>query len=253
MDGRQCDWLQCLSELSIHWSLVYDFRIGTLVIASHDSIELGEDGPTHQPVEVLPLLRSTPGLIPIRPADGNETSGAYSVWLKNNERPTILMLSRADVPNLEGSSVEGVAEGAYILTDFTQNGGTKIILASSGSEVQLIVEAKLRLKEKLKEIVDFRIVSMPSWNLYAEQTEDYQLSVLPTIVNRHKAHGGTIHGALYVESATKFGWDKYFDIEESIGMVRFGASAPKRNVWEKFGFTIDNIVQQTEKVRETLH
>lgn len=218
------------------------------MIASHDSIELGEDGPTHQPVEVLPLLRSTPFLVPLRPADGNEVSGAYAVWLKNVTRPTIMMLSRSEVPNLEGSSFENVERGAYILSDFQRSGRIRVILASSGSEMYLVVEAAKRLRVSLNGMVDFRVVSMPSWNLYAEQNEEYQLSVLPTVVNRRKASAGPIDGALYVEASTKFGWDRYFDVDESIGMIKFGASASKNSVWRKYGFTVENIIRQTEKV-----
>lgn len=219
------------------------------MIASHDSIELGEDGPTHQPVEVLPLLRSTPDLITLRPSDGNEVSGAYNVWLEATNRPTVMLLSRSDVPNLEGTSAANVRRGAYVLHDFANNGGKKVILASSGSEVHLIVGARTKLKDLLNNRIDIRVVSFPSWKLYSEQESEYQLSVLPTTVNRSRAFGGRIDGAIYVEAASKFGWDRYFDVDESIGMETFGASAARKKVWEKFGFTVDNICKRTEEVR----
>lgn len=229
------------------------FRFGILIIATHDSIELGEDGPTHQPVEVIPLLRSTPNLLAIRPADGNEVSGAYKVWQERIHTPTLLLLSRSDVPNLEGSSVEGVAKGAYVLSDFNNNGQKRIIIAASGTEVHLVAEAKHQVKQVLKELIDLRVVSMPSWNLYDDQPVEYQLSVLPRVIDRHKAKGGPIDGALYVEAATKYGWDRYFDVDESIGMTTFGASGPRDKVWEKFGFTVREIVKQIEKVRKNQH
>lgn len=228
-------------------------RAGTLMIATHDSIELGEDGPTHQPIEVLPILRSTPNLIPIRPADGNETSGAYRVWLMNRNRPSMIMLGRSDVPNLEGSSIENVEKGAYIISDFSGGTGKRIILAGSGTELHLVVAAKSKLKEILVDEIDIRVVSMPSWNLYSEQSENYQLSVLPQTSHRYKAHGGKIDGALFVEAASTFGWDRYFDVERSVGMTTFGESAPKNDVLKRFGFDVENITRMAEGLVENLN
>ena len=199
-----------------------------LFIATHDSIDLGEDGPTHQPVEILPLLRGTPNIQVFRPADGTETIGAYIAHLRDgNHGPSVLLLSRGAVPQLIGSSSENVAKGAYILQDFvgTTQTNKRVILAGSGTEVTLLVQAREKLSSQN---IDARIVSFPSWDRFETQSKEYKASVFPEDVK-----------VLYVEASNCLGASKYAD--EVVGMTTFGASAPAKTLREKFGFTVDNI------------
>jgi len=205
-------------------------KFGQLVIATHDSIELGEDGPTHQPVEMLPLLRSAPGTLVVRPCDGNETAGCYAIWLRNQNRPTVASLSRGNVNHYDNSSVELTAKGAYTLIDFDQSSNhPKMILAASGAEVQLVVKAKELLSDKF----NVRIVSFPCWELFEEQNEEYRYSVLPKDTK-----------AFYVECSSGFGLEKYFCVEGSTFMKTFGASAPKNDLFDHFGFTPEKIARK---------
>ncbi|CAD2095371.1 transketolase [Plasmodium vinckei petteri] len=203
-----------------------------LCIATHDSVELGEDGPTHQPIEVLALLRATPNLNIIRPADGNEVSGAYLCHFKNLKTPTVIALCRNKVPHLKNTSAEGVLKGAYILEDFEKNTKQKVILSGCGSELHLCFEAKNILKSKHN--LNVRIVSFPSWTLFKKQTKKYQTSIMmhndPKIVR------------FYIEPASTFGFDTYFNTY--IGIDQFGCSAPKDQIWNHLGFTADNIVKK---------
>eukprot|EP00388_Colpodella_angusta_P043530 GDKK01059829.1.p1 GENE.GDKK01059829.1~~GDKK01059829.1.p1 ORF type:complete len:722 (-),score=230.88 GDKK01059829.1:553-2583(-) len=208
-------------------SALSNFGIG--YIMTHDSIELGEDGPTHQPIEVLPLVRATPNMLDIRPADALECSGAYKVWAANGTRPSVICLSRSATPaKLPGSSIDGVSKGAYVLIDFANNGKPKVIIAASGSEVSLAVDAHKRETE-----LDIRVVSFPSWTLFEEQSAEYKQSVFGK-KGEYKA--------LYVEASSTFGHEKYFD--DMIGMTTFGMSAAKKFVWRHFGFTVSNIVNK---------
>jgi transketolase len=205
---------------------------GVIYIMTHDSVALGEDGPTHQPIETIPSLRAIPNLVVIRPADGNETSGAYKVAVENRKRPTLLALTRQGVPNLEGSSIEAVTKGAYILSD--SDGTPEIILIGTGSEVQLCVQAGEKLTADGKKV---RVVSMPSWELFDEQDEAYRESVLPKAVTKRLA----------VEAASSFGWHRYLGSEgDMISIERFGASAPGGVVMEKFGYTVDNVLAKAK-------
>jgi transketolase len=200
-----------------------------LFVATHDSIDLGEDGPTHQPVEILSLLRACPGIQTIRPADGNETIGAYIAHLRDsNHGPTVLVLSRGAVPQLAGSSADHVLKGAYILSDFDAAPNTRrVILTGSGTEVCLLVQAK----EKLADLgFNCRVVSFPSWDLFEAQSLEYKSSVFPNGIK-------TVH----VEASNSLGAHKY--ASDVIGMTSFGASAPAKILKEKFGFTVDNIVK----------
>ncbi|XP_055388955.1 uncharacterized protein LOC129618108, partial [Condylostylus longicornis] len=199
-------------------------RFGILYVATHDSIELGEDGPTHQPIEVAALCRATPNMIYYRPADGSETSAGYAVWLTHQETPTVMALCRGAVPQLQGSSVEGAMKGAYVLEDFADNGKPKCLLGGCGSELHLCVQAAKALRSDY----DVRVVSMPSWDLFLGQPEEYQRSVLPQNVK-----------SVYVEAANTLGCERFFTT--SIGMQTFGASGPKNVLWNKFGFTASNI------------
>jgi len=198
-----------------------------LFIATHDSIDLGEDGPTHQPVEILPLLRGTPGIQVFRPADGTETIGAYMAHLRDeNHGPTVLLLSRGAVPQLTGSSGDHVAKGAYVMMDFTHNNSKQVVLAGSGTEVSLLVQAREKLAAQN---IDARIVSFPSWDRFESQSAEYKQSVFPQGVK-----------VVYVEASNCLGAHKYADTV--VGMTTFGASAPAKTLREKFGFTVENVV-----------
>ncbi|MEQ8969798.1 MAG: transketolase [Coleofasciculus sp. C1-SOL-03] len=211
---------------------------GVIWVMTHDSVALGEDGPTHQPIEHIPTLRAIPDLIVIRPADGNETSGAYKVAVEKAKpaqglaTPSLLALSRQGLPNLEGSSIDAVAQGAYILSD--SDGTPDIILIGTGSEVHICVDAAEQLRGDGKKV---RVVSMPSWELFEEQDESYRESVLPKAVTKRLA----------VEAGSSFGWCRYVGAEgDTISIDRFGASAPGGVALEKFGYTVDNIVAKAK-------
>jgi transketolase len=211
-------------------------QAGVIYVMTHDSIGLGEDGPTHQPVETIASLRAIPNLTVIRPADGTETSAAYKVAIENanQHRPTLLALSRQNLPQLEGSSVEGVTKGAYILSD--SEGTPDIILIGTGSEVPLCVDAAAKLRAEGKKV---RVVSMPSWELFDAQNESYRESVLPKAVKKRLA----------VEAASSFGWCRYLGDEGAmISVDEFGRSAPGGTIMEKFGYTVDNVVTKAKEL-----
>jgi transketolase len=190
---------------------------------SHDSVGLGEDGPTHQPIEQLAEMRATPGLRVIRPADANETAQAWQVAV-DSDGPTGLLLTRQKVPVLEGTVDGEVARGAYTLVE--ADGEPRLVLIGTGSEVSVCVESARRLS---RDGIATRVVSMPSWELFAEQDEAYRDSVLPPAVPR-----------LAVEAAASLGWDRWAD--ESVSIDRFGASAPGKIVLENLGYTPENVV-----------
>ncbi len=200
--------------------------IGVPYILTHDSIALGEDGPTHQPVETIASLRVMPGMLVIRPADGNETSGAWKVAIERRDMPTSLILTRQNLPNLEGSSIDAVTKGAYTLLD--SKGTPELILLATGSEVPLAVDAAKKLSSEGKKV---RVVSMPCWELFEEQSQAYKDSVLPPAVTNRVS----------IEAATNFGWQRYAKAHVSI--ESFGASAPGPKCMEEFGFTVDNVCQ----------
>ncbi len=206
-------------------------QAGVIYVMTHDSIGLGEDGPTHQPVETIASLRAIPNLTVIRPADGTETSGAYKVAIENRKTPTLMAFSRQNLPQLEGSSVEGVAKGAYTLSD--GEGTPDIILIGTGSEVALCVQAAETLRASGKQV---RVVSMPSWELFDAQDAAYRDSVLTPGVPK-----------LAVEAGITMGWCRYVGANgDVIGVDRFGASAPGGLVMEKFGFTVENVVSRAQ-------
>ncbi len=205
-----------------------------IFIFSHDSIGLGEDGPTHQPISQLMSLRAIPGLTVIRPADANETSAAWRFALKHNG-PVVIASSRQKLPVLDTALYpinDGLSRGAYIVAD-AENGQPDIILIATGSEVQLILGAR----EKLREIkIKARVVSMPSWELYDKQPQEYRRNIL--IPNVPK---------LAVEAASPLGWHKYIgERGDVIGLERFGASAPGETVMEKLGFNVNNVVEHAQ-------
>jgi transketolase len=212
--------VSALSEYPVVW------------VFTHDSIGLGEDGPTHQPVEHLAALRAIPNLVTIRPADANETREAWKVAIERKDGPTLLVLSRQDVPTMDRAQVapaSGLQKGAYVLADLGK-GEPEIILMATGSEVQLILAASKALVEKGKKV---RIVSFPSWELFEKQSKAYRDSVLlPSVKYR-----------LAVEAGVKQGWEKWLGEKgEMIGMTGYGASAPAEILYEKFGFSVENIV-----------
>jgi len=209
-------------------------QAGVIYVMTHDSVALGEDGPTHQPVETIASLRAIPNLLVIRPADGNETSGAYKVAIKaaSENRPTLMAFSRQNLPQLAGSTIDNVAKGAYILSD--SDGTPDIILIGTGGELHLCVDAAQKLQAEGKKV---RVVSMPCWELFDEQDEAYRESVLPKAVTKRLA----------VEAASSFGWCRYLGNEGAmISIDRFGVSAPGNVALEKFGYTVDNVVAKAK-------
>jgi len=207
--------------------------IPSLWIFTHDSIGLGEDGPTHQPIEQLIGLRAIPGLIVLRPCDANEVAEAWRIMAQLTDRPAALVLSRQKLPTLDRTkyaSAKGVSRGAYVLSDAT--GGTpQVILIATGSEVQLCLKAQDALA---KEGLRVRVVSMPSWELFDAQDEAYRDSVLPP----------DLTARVSVEASASLGWERYTGLTGArIGMHSFGASAPGEDVYRKFGITADAVAQ----------
>lgn len=213
-------------------------RAGVIWVMTHDSIGVGEDGPTHQPIEQVASLRAIPNLAVFRPADGNETSGAYKVAIErattNPKAPTLLCLSRQKLPNLAGSSIENAAKGGYVLSD--SEGTPELILIGTGSEVELCVNAAEQLRQDGKKV---RVVSLPSWELFEAQDEAYKESVLPKAVTKRVA----------VEAGTTFGWCRYVGAEGAVvGIDQFGASSPGPVAMKNFGFTTENVVATAKNV-----
>jgi transketolase len=202
--------------------------IPSIFVFTHDSIGVGEDGPTHQPIEQLISLRSIPGLVTIRPADANEVREAWKVAVTRRNGPTALALTRQNLPTFELSNVPTVEKGAYVLKDF---GTPEVILMASGSEVSLILDAAQKLHEEGKGV---RVVSFPSWELFEKQDEAYKESVLPK----------NITARLAVEAAATFGWERY--AKSVLGIDHYGASAPAKIIFEKFGFTVENVVARAK-------
>ena len=209
-------------------------RIPTTYVLTHDSIGVGEDGPTHEPIEQLAMLRSMPNFHVFRPADATETIAAWYSAATSKETPTALVLTRQNLPQLAGSSKEAL-KGAYILEDSKKETPDAIIIAT-GSEVQLAVNAKAELA---KEGVDVRVVSMPCMDLFEEQSAEYKESILPKNVRARVA----------VEALIDYGWGKYVGLDGAIvSMTGFGASAPAATLFEKFGFTTENVVKAVKSV-----
>ena len=215
-------------------------RLPGIYVMTHDSIGLGEDGPTHQPIETLAALRALPNCLCLRPADGNEVAGAYLAALTvGRDRPTILCLSRQNLPQLQGSSRDATLRGAYILKDFAYINGesasrSKVILIATGSEVSIAKEAAEMLDQS---VYDVRIVSMPSWELFRAQTENYKRSVLPQRIP-----------VISVEAGCTQGWQEWAHCP--LGIDTFGASGPYKKVYEKFGLVPSIISEKVQKVVE---
>ncbi len=207
-------------------------EIPVIYIFTHDSIGVGEDGPTHQPIEQLASLRAIPGLMTLRPADANETVEAWRIIIQQHHEPVALVLSRQALPTIDRTkygAAAGVARGAYVLAD-AGNGKPEVILLASGSEVSLCLQAYEQLKT---DGINSRVVSMPSWELFEHQNQAYRVSVLPPEITTRVA----------VEQAATFGWERYVGLTgHIIGMKTFGASAPLKELQNKFGFTAANVV-----------
>jgi transketolase len=220
------DYARCSIRLS---SLM---ELPVIYIFTHDSIGVGEDGPTHQPIEQIASLRAIPGLIVLRPADANEVVEAWKFIIKLHHEPVALILTRQALPTIDRSkyaAASGLAQGAYILVD-APNGKPDVLLLATGSEVALCLEAYERLN---KEGIKARVVSMPSWELFDDQPREYRDRVLPPDVTARVS----------VEQASIFGWAKYVGVTgHSIGMRSFGASAPLKDLQKKFGFTPEQVV-----------
>src|SRR3984885_2070010 len=214
-------------------------EIPVIYVFTHDSIGLGEDGPTHQPIEQLASLRAMPGLVLLRPADANEVVEAWKIAVQLRDRPTALVFSRQALPTFDRTQygpAAGVNQGAYILAD-APDGKPSVILMGTGSEVSLCVSAFEKLKA---EGIQARVVSMPSWDIFEKQSEAYKAQVFPPSVRARVA----------VEMASTFGWERYVGPAGSVvGMHRFGASAPIKDLQKKFGFTTENVLAVT---RETI-
>lgn len=209
-----------------------------IYVFTHDSIGLGQDGPTHQPVEQIPGLRAIPNFTTIRPCDANETAQAWITALRNRDAPTALVLTRQNVPTLDRNkyaSAGNLQKGAYVLRD-SPGGQPELVLISTGSEVRLIVKAQDELEKKG---IRVRTVSMPSWELFEKQPPDYRESVLPPALKKR----------LSVEAASPEGWHRYVGCEGDIMAVTgFGRSAPGPEVMEHYGFTVENVVQRALKL-----
>jgi transketolase len=203
-------------------------------VFTHDSIAVGEDGPTHQPIEHLAALRAIPNLNVIRPCDANETAEAWRVAVTTRDRPTALIFTRQNVPTLDRSQLAPAADlrrGAYVLAE-ASGGYPQLILMASGSEVSLILEARERLQEQGHRV---RVVSVPSWELFAVQTPEYRINVLPPAV----------HARLAVEAGVKQGWEAWVGEKgDVLGLDRFGASAPGEVVQRELGFTVDAVCER---------
>ncbi len=208
-----------------------------IYVMTHDSIGLGEDGPTHQPVEHLASLRTIPNLCVIRPADANEVAYAWRAAISRSTGPTLLALSRQVLPVFDRAKLagaEGVLRGAYVLAR-EQDDRTDIILVASGSEVQLVLEAQLELG---RQGISARVVSMPSFELFRAQPAAYRDEVLPP----------SVKARLAVEAGSPFGWNEWVNHGGVVGINRYGASAPCEQNLRHFGFTVDHVVEEAKRV-----
>ena len=209
----------------------------SIFVFTHDSIGLGEDGPTHQPIEQLASLRAMPNLVVLRPGDANEVTEAWKIIAQLKHQPSVLVLTRQALPTFDRTkygAASGTARGAYVLAD-AASGKPDVILMGTGSEVSLCIEAYEKLKT---EGIQARVVSMPSWDIFEQQDAAYKESVLPSSVTARVS----------VEMAATFGWERYVGIKgRKIGMHRFGASAPLKDLLKFFGFTADAVVAEARK------
>ncbi|KAK1377098.1 Transketolase [Heracleum sosnowskyi] len=209
---------------------------GVIYVMTHDSIGLGEDGPTHQPIEHLASFRAMPNMLMFRPADGNETAGAYKVAVINRKRPSILALSRQKLPNLPGTSIEGVEKGGYTISDNSTGNKPDVILIGTGSELEIVAKAADELRKEGKAV---RAVSFVSWELFEEQSAEYKESVLPAAVTARVS----------IEAASTFGWAKIVgSAGKAIGIDGFGASAPAGKIYKEYGITVEAVVAAAKEL-----
>jgi transketolase len=207
-------------------------HIPTVFVFTHDSIGVGTDGPTHQPIEHLAALRAMPNLSLIRPSDANETALAWKLALERTDGPTALVLTRQDIPTLAPNP--NAARGGYVLSD--SHGTPDVILIGTGSEVQLALGAQTTL---LEQGMKSRVVALPSWDIFARQPAEYRESVLPS----------SIRARVAIEAGSSLGWERFVGLDgKTITIDRFGASAPDAIVFEKLGFTVDNVVKTALEV-----
>lgn len=209
-------------------------KLPIILPLSHDSIAVGEDGPTHQPIEQFAMLRSIPNMHVIRPGDAVEMAAAWKLAIESTENPTALILTRQNVETMENSSVEGVSKGAYVIGK--EENHLDAIIIASGSEVNLAMKAKKVLLEKG---IDVRVVSMPCQEIFDQQDEQYKEAVLPNAMRKR----------LSVEMASSFGWHKYVGLDGiTMSINEFGKSAPAQDVIQSYGFTVDGVVENIEKL-----
>ncbi|RRT58521.1 hypothetical protein B296_00029815 [Ensete ventricosum] len=207
-----------------------------IYVMTHDSIGLGEDGPTHQPIEHLISFRAMPNILMLRPADGNETAGAYKVAVLNKKRPSVLALSRQKLPQLPGTSIEGVEKGGYIISDNSTGNKPDLILIGTGSELEIAAKAADELRKERKTV---RVVSLVCWELFDEQPYEYKESVFPTAVTAR----------ISIEAGVTLGWEKYVGSKgKAIGIDRFGASAPAGRIYKEFGITAESIIAAAKSI-----
>jgi transketolase len=207
-----------------------------IYVFTHDSIGLGEDGPTHQPIEHLASLRAMPGLTLIRPGDATETTVAWELAISRNKGPVALVLTRQKLPTIDRkkfASADGVRKGGYILAD-SKHGDPQLILMATGSEVTVALQAWEKLSD---EGIATRVVSLPSWEIFEEQPSEYRDSVIPK----------NIAARLAIEAASPFGWKQYVgENGDVVGMTTFGASAPVDALMKHFGFTAENVITRAK-------
>jgi transketolase len=210
-------------------------KSSVIYVWTHDSIGLGEDGPTHQPIEHLAALRAIPGLAVLRPADANETAAAWQAALERPEGPKGLALTRQNLPVLEGTSAQGLARGGYVLRRESGDGGPRLVLLATGSEVQIAVEAREVLEG---DGVPTRVVSMPCVEWFEEQDEQYRASVIPP----------DVHARVSVEAGVSQPWWRYLgDAGEAVSIEHFGASADYKTLFREFGFTTEAVVEAARR------
>ncbi len=209
-------------------------KLHVIYVFTHDSLALGEDGPTHQPVEQLASLRAIPQLTVIRPSDANETAMAWRIAIEHQHHPTALILTRQAVPTIDRqyyAKASGLCKGAYILMD-APKAKPDIILIATGSEVSLIIAAQQKLQKKK---IAVRVISMPSFELFEAQSQKYQDSILPPNITTR----------LVIEAGVRQGWERYIGpYGDMISVEHFGASAPGPLVMEKYGFTVGNVCKR---------
>ncbi|THU58123.1 hypothetical protein C4D60_Mb03t10860 [Musa balbisiana] len=209
---------------------------GVIYVMTHDSIGLGEDGPTHQPIEHLISFRAMPNILMLRPADGNETAGAYKVAVLNRKRPSVLALSRQKLPQLPGTSIEDVEKGGYTISDNSTGNKPDVILIGTGSELEIAAKAADELRKEVKTV---RVVSLVCRELFDEQPHEYKESVFPAAVTAR----------ISIEAGVTLGWEKYVGSKgKAIGIDRFGASAPAGRIYTEFGITAESIIAAAESL-----